>query len=68
MSHFDISTLEFVKLNSTILLVTYYLGNNPQYKCQKQMKVSLEKYIKDVIICHETENGETRKESVPHSP
>ena len=47
---------------------SYYLGNNLQHNGPKQMKVSLEKYIKEVIRRHETDYGEIRKENVPHSP
>ena len=47
---------------------SYYLGNNLQHKGPKQMKVSLEKYIKEVLRRHESDYGEIRKENVPHSP
>ena len=32
------------------------------------MKVSLKKYIREVIHHHEAEYGEIRKENVPHLP
>ena len=47
---------------------SYYLGNNLQHKGPKQLKVSLEKYIKEVLRRHESDYGELRKENVPHSP
>ena len=47
---------------------SYYLGNNLQHKVPKQMKVSLVKYIKEVLKRHESDHCKIRKENVPHSP
>ena len=48
---------------------SYYLVDNLQHdKGPKQMKVSLEKYVKGVLRRHESDYGEIRKENVPHSP
>ena len=47
---------------------SYYLGNNLQQKGSKQMKVSLEKYIKEVLRRHKSDYGEIRKENAPHLP
>ena len=46
----------------------FYLGNNMKRESSSKIKVSLEKYIKEVIRKFEKKHGTFRKENVPHSP
>ena len=46
----------------------FYLGNNMVTRKDSTVKVSLEKYIREVIRKFESDYGELRKENVPHSP
>ena len=45
----------------------YYLGNSLEMRADKTLKVSLNKYVKEVISRFERKNGTIRKENVPHS-
>ena len=47
---------------------TYYLGNSLELRNNNTMKVTLKKYIKEILIRHERKHGTIRKENVPHSP
>ena len=50
------------------LTPAYYLGNTLERRDNRTMKVSLKKYINEIITRHEKKNGSLRKENVPHSP
>ena len=46
----------------------YYLGNNIQNNNDGTIKISLEKYVKEVVRSFEVKYGTLRKEKVPYSP
>ena len=46
----------------------FYLGNNMLTRDDSTVKISLEKYIREVIRKFESKYGDIRKENVPHSP
>lgn len=50
------------------LTPAYYLGNTLERKNNNSMKVSLKKYINEVLARYERKHGTLRKENVPHSP
>ena len=45
----------------------FYLGNNIKRNGTKNIKVSIEKYLKEVIGRFEAKHGVLRKENIPHS-
>ena len=46
----------------------YYLGNDIKLQKDNTIKISLKKYITEIISKHESKYGPLRKEKVPHSP
>ena len=46
----------------------FYLGNNIKRNDNQTIKISLEKYVKEVIRRFEVKHGSIRKENVPYSP
>jgi len=46
----------------------YYLGNTMEVQKNGTIKVSLKKYVKEIISKHERKYGSLRKENVTHTP
>ena len=46
----------------------YYLGNDIKIQSSRTIKISLKKYITEIISKHEAKYGILQKEKLPHSP